>query len=93
MATIEEKQKAHNQLQEAIDNILIVFESFDPGTVTAGWVLAIAGSKFQTKEDETYEDGDSELETLATHCLHYQDGQHPYMSRGIAERTLDRLRG
>lgn len=88
----EKREAAQEQLQKAIENILDVYECHGDGSILSGWVLCVAGGKFQTKDDETYEEGDSELETLAKHTMFFLDGQHPYMSRGIVERALDRLK-
>lgn len=93
MSTREERDAAQKKLQVAIENILDVYECHDEGQIISGWVLAVAGARFQNPDDETYEEGDSELETLANHSLFYMEGQHPYMSRGIVERSRDRLRG
>lgn len=89
MATREERQKAQDQLQKAVENILEVYGTFDEGEVIAGWTLIIAGTRFQTKEDDTYEDGDSELETMARYTSFYQDGQNPCLTRGMVERLRD----
>ena len=93
MATREERQAAQDQLQKAVENILSVYETFDEGEVIAGWTLIISGMRFQTKEDETYAEGDSELETLARHAFFYQDGQNPTLTRGMIERCRDMMMG
>lgn len=93
MATREEKQAAQDQLQKAVENILAVYGSFDDGEVIAGWTLIISGVRFQTKDDETYDEGDSEMETLARHTYFYQDGQNPTLTRGMIERCRDVMMG
>lgn len=93
MATAEEKRRAQEFLQEAIENIVDVYDCHSEGEVLAGWFLTVNGMRFQTQDDETYEEDDSELEALANYSFFYQDGQNPALSRGIIERTRDELIG
>lgn len=90
MTWTDQQIEAYNQLEAAIEGMIVAFDSLPNGEFLAGWIVCLSGAS-NLKDTELYEEDDDEIATASQSAYYYKRGQHPMLTRGIVERCRDRI--
>ena len=86
------RRAAQKQLEEAIEALTKVDETFPDGEVLVGYTLIVCGTRYTSPElDEDYEDAEED-DMVSLYAGFVRPGQHPALTRGMVESYLDRFR-
>lgn len=95
MAYSPEKAAAYEKVEEAINDLLESFGTFEEGEFLTGWTIVVSGVRMVTESDYD-EDGpdetDDENNVISRYTYFRRRGQDPTMTRGMVEELLDMIR-
>lgn len=103
MAYSSEIVKAYEKAEDAISELLEVFNTFHQGEFLTGWTIIVSGVRMLSDEEkaeivnserddeEDHHPGDDQ-DMIARYTYFRRRGQDPTLTRGMAEEFMDMIR-
>lgn len=93
--TMSEVQRiAQDKMNEAVEQIIAAYDTFNEGEIEVGWTLVVCGVRFASREldNDLSDDFDDEQEMVSRYSHYVKRGQQPVITRGMMESCMDRYR-